>query len=89
MGELLFSVRADRQLTMLQADLARSQLYARINDVLDAIEDDPGSRGVRVRRYTSPPVWGVPVHGSGEDWLVLWSETDAGPLVHYLGEDLR
>ncbi len=89
MGELLFSVRADRQLTMLQADLARSQLYDRINDVLDAIEVDPGSRGVRVRRCTSPPVWGVPVHGSGENWLVLWSETDAGPLVHYLGEDLR
>lgn len=89
MGELLFSADADRQLTMLQADLSRRQLYERINDVLDAIEDDPGSREVRLRRYSSPPVWGVPVHGSGEDWLVICSETGRGPLVHYLGEDLQ
>ena len=89
MGTLLFNTEADRQLTVLQADSSRSQLYDRINDVLDAIEDDPGSREVRRRRYTSPPAWGVPVHGSGEDWLVLWSETSAGPVVHYLGEDLR
>ncbi len=89
MGMLLFSVDADRQLTDLQSDPARRQIYDRVNDVLDAIEDDPGGAEVRLRRYNSPPVWGVPVHGSGEDWLVLWSETDAGPLVHYLGEDLR
>ena len=89
MGNLLFSVEADRQLTMLQADPSRGQLYDRINDVLDAIEDDPGRSEVHVRRYTSPPVWGVPVHGSGEDWLVLWSATAAGPVIHYLGEDLK
>ena len=89
MGDLLFAIEADRQLTMLQADPARGQLYDRINDVLDAIEDDPGSRRVRLRRYASPPLWGVPVHGSGEEWLVIWSETEAGPLIHYLGEDLR
>ena len=89
MGDLRFNVEADRQLTTLQADPARSHLYDRINDVLDAIEDDPGSPEVRRRRYTSPPVWGVPVSGSGEEWLVLWSETDAGPVVHYLGEDLK
>lgn len=89
MGALLFSVEADRQLTMLQGDPARSHLYDRINDVLDAIEDDPRSAEVRRRRYASPPVWGVPIHGSSEDWLMLWSETDAGPLIHYLGEDLR
>ena len=88
MGALLFGVEADRQLTMLQADPSRTQLYQRVNDVLDAIEDNPGGREARQRRYASPPVWGVPVHGSGEDWLILWSETDAGPLVHFLGEDL-
>ena len=89
MGDLLFSIEADQQLTMLQADPVRSQLYDRINDVLDAIEDDPGSVEVRRRRYDSPPVWGVPVRGSGEHWLVLWSKTQAGPLIHYLGKDLR
>ena len=35
------------------------------------------------------PIWGVTVHGSGEDWLVLWSETDSGGLIHYIGEDLK
>ena len=89
MGPLLFNLDADRQLTRLQADTRRGQLYDRINDVLDAIEDDPAGPAVRRRRYHSPTIWGVPVHGSGEDWLVLWSETEAGPLVHYIGEDLK
>ena len=89
MGTLLFNLDAERQLTPLEGDTRLGRLYNRINDVLDAIEDDPGDPVVRRRRYRSPPVWGVPVHGSGEDWLVLWSETEAGPLVHYIGEDLR
>ena len=89
MVALLFNLDAERQLTHLQADTRRGRMYDRINDVLDAIEDDPGDPVVHRRRYRSPPIWGVPVHGSGEDWLVLWSETEAGPLVHYIGEDLR
>ena len=89
MDVLRFNSDADRRLELLQADTRRDELYARINDVLDAIEDDPSDPLVRRRRYRAPPVWGVPVHGSGEDWLVLWSETDAGPLIHYIGEDLR
>ena len=89
MGTLLFNSDADRRLAQLQADTRRDHLYDRINDVLDAIEDDPADPLVRRRLYRSPPVWGVPVHGSGEDWLVLWSETGAGPLIHYIGEDLR
>ena len=48
----------------------------------------PVASSVRRRRYQRVGVWGVPVHGSGEDWLVLWSEQDHGPLVHYIGPDL-
>lgn len=90
MAELLFSVEADRQLRVLAADQTRERLYDRINDALDAIEDDPRDPHVRRRRYQSPPVWGVLVRAEGmdEDWLILWSETDRGPLVHYIGEDL-
>ncbi len=88
MGTLLFSPEADQQLVALRADARLSELVERVNDVLDDIEDDPGGGSVRRRRYQRTRVWGVPVHGSGEDWLVLWSEQDHGPLLHYIGPDL-
>jgi len=88
MGSLRFSPEADRQLFALRADAGLSELYERVNDVLDDIEDDRHGRRVRQRRYHRPAMWGVPVHGSGEEWLILWSEQDYGPLVHYIGPDL-
>ncbi len=86
---LSFNSESREQLAELQADSARRQLYERVNDILDLIEDDPSDRSVRLRRYRNPPIWGVTVHGSGEDWLVLWSETDSGGWIHYIGEDLK
>lgn len=90
MARLLFNVNADRQLTALAADPARERLYNQVNDVLDLIEDDPGNPRIRRRRYQSPPIWGVVVTAADttRDWLILWSETSRGPLVHYIGEDL-
>ena len=88
MADLLFSPEADRQLVALRADPGLNELYQRVNAVLDDIEDGRNSRRIRHRRYHRPPVWGVPVHGSSEEWLVLWSEQDHGPLVHYIGPDL-
>lgn len=86
---LVFSPESHEQLAELQADVARGHLYERVNDILDLIEDDPSDRAVRLRRYQNPPIWGVTVSGSGEVWLVLWSETDSGSLIHYIGEDLK
>ena len=88
MGELLFAPDADRQLVAMRADTGLSELYQRVNDVLDDIEDDRHSRRIRRRRYHRPSMWGVPVHGSGQEWLILWSEQDHGPLVHYIGPGL-
>ena len=90
MARLLFNVNADRRLTALAADPAHERLYNQVNDVLDLIEDDPSDPRVRRRRYQSPPIWGVvvPAADAPRDWLILWSETSRGPLVHYIGEDL-
>lgn len=90
MVPLLFSVGADRRLTALAADAGRQELYHRVNDVLDLIEDDPGNPRLHRRRYQQPPIWGVVVSSRDVegDWLILWSETERGPLVHYIGEDL-
>lgn len=88
MGSLLFSPEADRQLVALRSDDGLIELYERVNDVLDDIEDNRRGRRVRQRRYHRPAVWGVPVQGFGEEWLILWSEQDHGTLVHYIGPDL-
>ena len=90
MANLLFSPDADRQLSAVAADPALEHLYHRINDVLDLIEDNPDDYRVRRRRYQRPPIWGVvvPTKDTHRDWLILWSETDRGPLIHYVGEDL-
>ena len=89
MTELLFSADADTQLSALEHDSARAGLWARINDGLDEIEANPASPQVRVRRYRDPPVWGVPVRWASDDWLILWAETERGPLILYIGEDPR
>jgi hypothetical protein len=91
MSELIFSPEADEQLSQLQAESALTQLYERVNDALDGIEDDPAAAENRRRRYsvTKSAMWGVPVHGAGEDWIVLWSESADGPYIHYVGPDLR
>lgn len=90
MASLLFGVDADRRLTALAGDAGRQELYNHVNDILDLIEDDPGNPRLRRRRYQQPPIWGIVVSSrdSEGDWLILWSETERGPLVHYIGEDL-
>ena len=88
-AELLFFPAADKQLAALQADPGRHQLYDRINDALDVLEADPSDTSVRRLRYQLPPIWGIPTHGSGEDWTILWSESESGALVHYIGEAPR
>ena len=85
---LLFSPEAEHQLASLRNDGNGTALYERVNEMLDLIESAPTDRRVRRRRYRQPPVWGVPVHGSGRDWLILWGETADGLAVFYLGEDV-
>lgn len=85
--QLWFDPEADAQLGKLQDTPQLSELWERVNNVLDGIEDNPTDSQYRRRRYQTPPIWGVPVHGSGKDWLILWSETEGGLLIHYIGPE--
>ena len=67
------------------ANGTQKELWERVNDILDAIEDDPGDRKVRRRRFDRPPLWAVPVSGSGERYMVLWNETSEHILIQYIG----
>jgi hypothetical protein len=87
-AELLFEEEADAALAALEADAGRSELLARVNEILDILEDDPGDRRARRRRYQIIDAWGVPVHGNGEDWLILWDLQDSQVVIRYLGMDL-
>lgn len=86
-ADLFFDEEADRTLTALEADAARSQLAERVQAVLDALADDPGHAWLRRHRFEIG-VWGVVVRGSSEDWIVLWEphpETDDAVIVQYVG----
>lgn len=71
-------------------DASRQQLYERVNDTLDALEDDPTDARMRQRHFEtvlSTPAWMIRVHGSGIDYVLLWSPADGGTLVRYIGPD--
>ena len=88
MPELYFNVGAEEELARLAVDVGRGHLYERVNDILDAIENDHTAGELRRRRFAEPPLWAVKVHGSGLDYLVLWRETNDGVLIHYIGTDV-
>lgn len=67
-------------------DPALEQLAERIEDILDLLDEDPGNRQLRKHRMQEPKLWAVPVHGAGEDFVLLWDYDDAGrPWVRYAG----
>lgn len=59
-----------------------------IDDVLDALEANPGEALAR-RRSFGDGLWGIPVRDRSEDWLVIW-ELEPGAdtiVVRYPGID--
>ncbi len=52
------------------------------------LEANPAERRVRARRYQPQGVWGIPVHGSGEVWLILWRDGTGEIRVPCIGPDM-
>ena len=78
---------ARAQLEGLKRDPAQRQLAHRVVEFLRLLRDDPGDDRVRRRRYQQD-LWGIPVRGSGGDWLILWrGDVDAVEVI-YIGPDL-
>lgn len=67
------------------------ELFTRLDAAIDRLEREHTSREARRLRYmTRPATWGIPVHGSGEDWQILWQLV--GPddvVIAYIGPRVR
>jgi hypothetical protein len=72
MPELFFTWPAQEGIRVLAADPGREQLLARVNEVLDLIEQEPGSADARRLRFREPPSWGIPVGYAEDGLLVTW-----------------
>ena len=71
----------------LFTDRARAGLADRVEQILDLRAAGGGDARVRAGRMADPPMWMVPVHGSGQDWLLLWhpDPADGEPYIAYAG----
>ncbi len=87
MADLYFDPEADATLTALEADKTRQDLADRVSETLDTLEREPDNPTVRRRRFQIG-LWGIPVSGSGEDWIILWEphpELADAIVVHHVG----
>lgn len=78
------------QLDAIEFDDSRRPLWNAICDALDTIFDKPDSIDARKRRLDTRngvTAWLVPLRDTREDqnWAVLWSEVEEGPLIVYVG----
>ena len=76
------------QYEKLQRDPRRTGAFRRVNEILDALEDDPRQRWLRTQRFRDPPLWCTGFDTDGEAWVILWShdeEDEDRILVDYIG----
>jgi hypothetical protein len=88
MKELYFDPEASDALTRLESDPGRRQLLAKVNAVLDQLEENSGdNQSVRRNRFDNG-LWCVTLYEGDEQWCVLWEphpDVPAGLIVQYLG----
>jgi len=74
------------QYERLRGDPSRRKVLERVDEILDALETDPGQAWLRVHRFQRPPLWCVKFDASGEAWAILWYDgEDDRVLVDYMG----
>jgi len=67
-------------------DAASLALAQRIEGWLDLLEQDPGSRVVRQRRFAEAEVWAITVRQvSGHDWAIVWDSDGFDVDVRHIG----
>jgi hypothetical protein len=64
----------------------RWDLLRRIEDAIDALADDPGSRDSRKRGFRGG-TFGIPVRDREDDWLIIWEYDKDIIAVRYIGLD--
>jgi hypothetical protein len=62
----------------------------RLDEVLAALDADPGQQRLHSHRWASPPVWGINVPHPAGDLLVAWTAEEhqgkpAVVVVRYIG----
>jgi len=57
-----------------------------LEDALDALAADPGSRENRKRAFPGG-MFGITVWGPGDDWLIIWEYDGDVIAVRYIGPD--
>ena len=75
----------------LMDEAGRAQLSDRVLNALRLLDKHPGDARCRRRSYAPlGQIWGIPVRGATDDWLILW-EWDSGEnlaRVRYIGPDI-
>jgi hypothetical protein len=87
-ASLHFTPDANDGYQKICTDPALEFLWARIDEILDLLEKDPGDARVRKHRFHQANLWAVYVTHRNERWAVLWGADRHNPgdvAVAYIG----
>lgn len=64
----------------------RGDLLGRIEDAIDSLADDPGSKDSRKRAFRGG-AFGITVRDRDDEWLIIWEHDEDVVAVRYIGPD--